>query len=232
MWMFLIVVSLLDQNQAASLPGKHGSVQLLLQQQYQTAITPSPVAPQQKTSSSSSSSSSSSDSSDSSQSAQAFQLMRDQPKLENTEGGQVDLSQEVGEQVDLSQESSEFFLPTSAPSSTNLQLSELVLLGQRAEERQDSQNKAMPHTFHLLLSPSRETPQTTKVGGDFTDGGVYVGGVGGAGGQQDAGDDHDTDEDELNGIPRVSDDSMEGGNGLALHLPGHRSDEAGLELAL
>ncbi|KAM7376828.1 hypothetical protein PAMA_013547 [Pampus argenteus] len=108
MWMFVMMACLLRQNQAAPIPGEHGSLQVtantLLHHLHHIQASASPDVDPQKTSSSSSSSSSSV-SSESSQSSEAV------------------------EQTD-SQESSE-----THTNSSSLQLNELVLLGEQVRER-------------------------------------------------------------------------------------------------
>ncbi|XP_035005496.1 uncharacterized protein LOC118102962 [Hippoglossus stenolepis] len=143
MWMFLLMVSLLDQNQAAPSTGERGgSVQLSLQQQgEQTTVNLDlPDIAQQTTSSSSSSSASSSESS---QSSEEVQQLRDRENL-------------AVEQMDSSEES----LTNSI-----LWLNELVSLGERVDERHrddsvEIQERSRPQTTDRIL--------TTEVGGATT----------------------------------------------------------------
>ncbi|KAM7376825.1 hypothetical protein PAMA_013547 [Pampus argenteus] len=121
MWMFVMMACLLRQNQAAPIPGEHGSLQVtantLLHHLHHIQASASPDVDPQKTSSSSSSSSSSV-SSESSQSSEGPQMLRERQNLEN-----------AVEQTD-SQESSE-----THTNSSSLQLNELVLLGEQVRER-------------------------------------------------------------------------------------------------
>ncbi|XP_008303664.1 uncharacterized protein LOC103375226 [Stegastes partitus] len=218
MWLFLMVVALLDHSWAAPLPGKHGGLQLLLQDQVYVTFSTTPAAPPQKQSSSSSSSSSSA-SSESSQSSEGPQQLRERQNLENT----------AVEQVDSSQESSERLQTPSNTSS--LWLNELVRLGQRVFEREgdagdedagddsvESRHRALMLTYHHLLSRlrHRETGAVRAVGG-------AAGDVGGA------------REEKLDGqFPRLLVNNIEEGDGLTFDLPGLGShgDEAELELGL
>lgn len=56
--------------------------------------------------------------------------------------------------------------------------------------------------------------------------------VGGAIEEVETGDDIEADEEKVDGLAHLSDDSMEGANELSHHLHGSLGDEAGLELAL
>ncbi|KAM7376827.1 hypothetical protein PAMA_013547 [Pampus argenteus] len=152
MWMFVMMACLLRQNQAAPIPGEHGSLQVtantLLHHLHHIQASASPDVDPQKTSSSSSSSSSSV-SSESSQSSEGPQMLRERQNLENAAVEQTD-----------SQESSE-----THTNSSSLQLNELVLLGEQVRERdgerdtggdsvanEESRGKALFLTYHHLLS--------------------------------------------------------------------------------
>ncbi|CAJ1048328.1 uncharacterized protein LOC114921865 [Xyrichtys novacula] len=244
MWALMLMMFLLDQNQAAPLPWEQLSLQPIGQLQDQTRPSPSarPATARPRTFSSSSSSSSAS--SESSQSSEGVQPLRDRRKLENT----------AVEQVDSSQESLE--LPSSPSSS--LWLSELVLLGQRAHERggerstgddsagsAESRQRAMTLTFHPLMTRPRLdgglpdlTPAeaasslgagTGEGGGaviDEDEGGVANAEEGGVGGGA-----------EFDSFRRPFGDSVERG-GLTFDSPGHThhngfyGNEGELELRL
>ncbi|XP_076581675.1 uncharacterized protein LOC143317409 [Chaetodon auriga] len=152
MWMFVMMVCLLDQNQASPLPWEHRSLQLILQQQLdQTSPSPTPDVGQQRTSSSSSSSSSVS--SESSQSSESFELLQ-APSNSND-------SLWLSELVLLGQRASE-------------------RAGDR-ETGDDSvgsteRHRALLLTFHRLLSPPRLGGRgpglAAGVGGATAEGGV------------------------------------------------------------
>ncbi|XP_030580588.1 uncharacterized protein LOC115776924 [Archocentrus centrarchus] len=217
MWLLLMIV-LLDQNQAAPLPGELHSLQLLQNQMDQTAPSPPPDPPHILTSSSSSSSSSVS--SESSQSSEGAQMLRERLNLENT----------AVEQVDSSQESVELLQPpsyTNSTTSTNLWFNELVLLGERVGEQDgdgerdtgdnsvESEHRPLLMTFHHLLTRPRHR-ETNHISEAATEG---DGGVGGA-------------REETFELPRLSDDSTEAEHGLTFDEPdqGFHGDEAGLGL--
>ncbi|XP_005952454.1 uncharacterized protein LOC102289413 [Haplochromis burtoni] len=227
MWLLLMIVSLLDQNQAVPLPGDLHSLQLLLQSQVDQTAPSAPPDPAQKITSSSSSSSSSV-SSESSQSSEGPQMVRERQNLENT----------AVEQVDSSQESEELLQPpsdTNSTTSTNLWINELVLLGERAGEQEgdgerdtrdgedsvESQHRPLLMTFHHLLTQPRHR-EPGLISEVAAEGGVSeVGDVGGA-------------REENSEFLRLWGDSIEREAGLTFDVPdqGLHENEAGLELGL
>ncbi|XP_045920027.1 uncharacterized protein LOC123979961 [Micropterus dolomieu] len=238
MWVFLIMVCLLDQNQASPLPWEHSSLQPILQQQADQTM-PSAVPDQLKTSSSSSSSSSAS--SESSQSSEGPQQLRERQALENA----------AVEQVDSAQESSEVLQPASNSSST-LWLQELVSLGGRAGERdgerdtwdddsRERRHRVLQLTSHGLLSPPRLNltadqdaagpgEATGDQGGAITEGGVAENEVGVAAGEEGGVRGEEIDSE----FPHLLADGSERPNGLTFdsHDQGRRGNEAELELGL
>ncbi|XP_056225008.1 uncharacterized protein LOC130164352 [Seriola aureovittata] len=220
MWMFVVIVALLDQNQAAPSTGERGGS---LQLQQLDLTTPSTVTylAEQRTSSSSSSSS------ESSQSSEEPQQMRERQNLENT----------AVEEADSSQESSEL-LKSPSNSSTSLWLSELVSLGERVGVRdrkrdtgdesveRESKHRALLLTFHPLLSRT----QTTEPGLTTEEGGA-VPTVGGASKVEGVARGAEVDAE----FPQLSEESKEQEEGLMYNLPDHahnHGDEAELELGL
>ncbi|XP_044040360.1 uncharacterized protein LOC122870287 [Siniperca chuatsi] len=219
MWVFLMTVCLLDQNQAAPFPWERSSLQPALQQQLdQTAPSAAPDVGQQKTSSSSSSSSSVS--SESSQSSESRQQLREQQQLENTAVEQMDSSQE------------------SSPSSTisGLWLNELVSVGERAAARRrrrrgddsvasrESRPRALMTSLHL-----RGRPRGLRLAA-----GEAAAGPGGAvtargGAEREEGG--VTGEEIDAEFPRLPGGLTLDSPGRA-HLHGYHGNEAGLELGL
>ncbi|XP_026180388.1 uncharacterized protein LOC113140686 [Mastacembelus armatus] len=165
MWMFVVLLGLLHRSPAAPVTGEHsGSLQLVLQPQLDQ---PTPSATTDMNQQTTSSSSSSSDTSESSQSSEGPQQVRERLNLENTAVEQVESFE------DGSQEGLEFLQPPSN-SSTSLWLNELVLLGERAAERDreretgddstdSGRQRALLMTFHPLLTRPR-----TETGGPST----------------------------------------------------------------
>ncbi|KAF3698410.1 hypothetical protein EXN66_Car014091 [Channa argus] len=244
MWMFLVIVALLDQNQAAPFAGTNSSsLQFSFQDQMdQTQPSAMPDVVQQQTASSSSALSSSADTSESSQSSEGAQQMRERQNLENTA---ANMENTAVEHMESSQESTES-LPSPSVGNTSLWLNELVSLGQQAGERdretdaRDNSVESSRHraqTFHPLLSrpQTKESSLTNEVNGATTPGGVVTPTVAGTGGAVGVDAGEKSDEEEL---PQTLDDSTEKADRQTFNLLGHphhhgyHGNEGGLELGL
>nr|XP_043876860.1 uncharacterized protein LOC122766234 [Solea senegalensis] len=218
MWMFLLIVSLLDQNQASPTAGARGDAVQLIPQQEPVPITPSTTTAINQQTGSSSSSSSSSASSESSQSSEGLQQVRERQNQETM----------ALEEMDSSQES-------RRNKSADPWLNEPALVREGLDEQQrhagddsvESQHQALLLNLHHLLGQpeTKEIIPTKEVGGETTyvsENALDGGGVG-------------ADIVDAQLLPL---DSMERENELTFDTPyhyhyhGHRGEEAALELGL
>ncbi|KAK2863584.1 hypothetical protein Q5P01_003117 [Channa striata] len=183
--------------------------------------------------------------------------MRERQNLENTA---ANMENTALEHMESSQESVEI-LQSPSTGNTSLWLNELVLLGQRASERdtetdtgdnsvESSQHRVTPSQhdslvtdnvealmFHPLLTRlrSKEPSLTTAADGAPTPGGVVMPTVAGTEEAAAAAAGEQSEEDEF---PQLPDDSTEKADGLTFNLldhpyhHGYHGNEDGLELGL